>query len=55
MKITKDLYLSYLRKALAEGIDVADKFNKMALETKAISLDLYREAAQILAKAYLAQ
>lgn len=55
MKITKDLYMTYLKKALAQGIDVADKFNKIALETKAISLDLYREAAQIIVKAYLAK
>lgn len=55
MKITKDLYLTYIRKALEDGIRTADIMNKMALETKAISLDLYRAAAQLIVKAYLAQ
>lgn len=55
MKITTDLYLTYIRKALEDSIRTADIMNKMALETKAITLAQYRAAAQIIVKAYLAQ
>lgn len=55
MTITTDLYLTYIRKALKDSIRTADIMNKMALETKAITLDQYRAAAQVIVKAYKEQ
>lgn len=51
-----EMYLNFIRNAATtEGIRVADTANKLALEMKAITLDQYRAAAQILVEAYLAQ
>lgn len=54
MKITTNLYLTYIRKALEDSIQTADIMNKMALEIKAITIDQYRAAARLIVKAYLA-
>lgn len=50
-------HLENIRTALAEdnGIRIADLYNKLALETKAIDLDTYRKAASIIVEARLAQ
>ena len=56
MTITTEMYLDHIRKAITtHGIHVTDIANKMALESQAITLDQYRQAAQILVEAYLAQ
>ena len=56
MTITTEMYLDHIRKAIAKyDIHTADIANKMALESKAITLYQYRAAAQILVNAYLAQ
>lgn len=55
MKITTDLYLTYIRKALKDSIRTADIMNKMALETKAITTAQYSAAARLIVEAYLAQ
>lgn len=55
MKLERTMYLDAIKNALkTEGIKVADKMNKLALEQKAISTDLYLEAAKLIVKAYLA-
>lgn len=49
MKITTEMYLDHIRKAVAtEGVHVTDIANKMALEINAITLDQYLAAAHIL-------
>lgn len=54
--ITDEMYNEFIKKAIeTEGWKVADTANKMALKTKAITLDQYRAAAQLIVKAYLAQ
>jgi ribosome-binding protein aMBF1 (putative translation factor) len=54
--ITDEMYSEFIKKAIeTEGWKVADTANKMALEIKAITLDQYRAAAQLIVKAYLAQ
>ena len=51
-----NLYLSFIRDTLKkEGIQTADKANKLALEMKRISVEQYSAAARILVNAYLAQ
>ena len=52
--MTKKQYLAFIKNTIAvEGYKVADTANKLALENKAISLEQYRAAAQIIAEAYL--
>lgn len=54
--ITNKMYIDFIKSAIkSKGWKVADKANKLALESKNITLDQYRTAAQIIAKAYLAQ
>ena len=54
--ITNEMYNEFIKKAIeTEGWKAADTANKMALETKAITLDQYRAAAQLIVEAYLAQ
>lgn len=49
-------YLAFIEKTLnTEGINVADKANKIALESKRITTEQYSAAARILVKAYLEQ
>lgn len=53
-KITTKMYIEFIKGALQEkGWKVTDIANKMALETEAITLDQYREAASIIADFYL--
>ena len=48
------LYIDFIRNTLkTEGITVADKANKIALESKQITVDQYSKAASIIAKAIL--
>ncbi|MCQ2388002.1 MAG: hypothetical protein MJ066_06145 [Clostridia bacterium] len=45
-----DFYMSFIEKTLkTEGMNVADKANKMALEKKEISQEQYIKAARIIA------
>jgi ribosome-binding protein aMBF1 (putative translation factor) len=54
--ITNEMYMDFIRNAIeTEGWKVADTANKMALESKKITLDQYRAAAQIIVEAFLAQ
>lgn len=54
--ITNEMYMDFIRNAIdTEGWKVADTANKMALESKKITLDQYRAAEQVIVKAYLAQ
>jgi ribosome-binding protein aMBF1 (putative translation factor) len=54
--ITNEMYMDFIRNAIeTEGWKVADTANKMALESKKITLDQYRAAAQIIVEALLAQ
>lgn len=54
--IPTTIYLDHIRIALKEGgIQTADTFNKMCLESEAITIDQYLAAARILVQAYLAQ
>lgn len=54
MKITNTQYEQFIKNAIkTDGWHVTDIANKMALETKAITLDQYRMAARIIADAYL--
>lgn len=53
MTITNEMYTEFIKNAIeTEGYKVADIANKMALETKAITLDQYRAAAQLIVEAY---
>lgn len=55
MLTTKE-YITFIKTTLAtEGYEVADTANKLALEINAITLDQYREAAQLIVEAYLAR
>lgn len=46
-------YIEFIKEAIKENEwKVADKANKLALENKAINLDQYREAAQVIVAAY---
>ena len=49
-------YLDFIRTALeTDGIQVADKANKIALDEKRITTAQYSAAARIIVKAYIAQ
>ena len=54
MAIDTNLYLSEVKKALAEGIQTADYFNKLALSFGVITTEQYSEAARLIANALLA-
>lgn len=55
MLTTKE-YLAFIKTAITtEGWKVTDTANKLALEINAITLDQYREAAQLIVEAYLAR
>lgn len=48
------MYIDFIRDAITtDGWRVADTANKLALETKAITLDQYRAAAMMIAEAFL--
>lgn len=48
------LYINFIQNTLkTEGITVADKANKIALDSKQITIDQYSKAARIIAKAIL--
>ena len=54
--IPTEMYLTHIREALTKyDIHTVDIANKMALESKRISLDSYRLAARILVDTRLAQ
>lgn len=54
MKITTAQYKQFIKDAIkTDGWQVTDIANKMALETKAITLDQYRMAARLIVDAYL--
>lgn len=49
------LYLNFIQNTLkSEGIAVADKANKIALESKQITTEQYSKAARLIVKAMLA-
>lgn len=51
-----NLYLKFIRETLKnEGLQTADKANKLDLEMKRITVEQYSAAARILVQAYLAQ
>jgi hypothetical protein len=48
------MYMDFIRDTIDnDGWRVADAANKLALETKGITLDQYRVAAQIISEAFL--
>ena len=48
-------YINFVRTSLeTEEYIVVDTMNKMALESKTISVDTYRKAAHLIAEAFLA-
>lgn len=48
------MYLNFIKKTLAtESIQVADIANKLALETKAITIEQYSKASRIIVEARL--
>ena len=50
------LYIDFIKSTLkSDGIKVADTANKIALNSKRITVEQYSAAAQIIAKAYLHQ
>lgn len=49
-------YIDFIKNTLkTDGIEVADKANKLALEQKAITTEQYSKAAKLIVKAYLAK
>lgn len=47
-------YIDFIKKAIrSDGYHIADVANKLALESKQITLDQYRIAARIIADAFL--
>lgn len=49
-------YINFIRAVIKkEGIKLADKANKLALEQRWIDTECYSKAARIIAKAYLEQ
>ena len=52
--ISSGEYIDFIKKAIrSDGYHVADVANKLALESKQITLDQYRIAARIIADAFL--
>jgi hypothetical protein len=55
-KLNETQYIEFINNTIAsEGYKVADTANKIALEQKAISTDLYSKAARLIAAAFLTQ
>lgn len=53
MIITNEMYTDFIKNTIeTEGYKIADAANKIALEQKAITLDQYRAAAQLIVEAY---
>lgn len=56
MKMSTKLYVDFIKQTIkTEGIKIADTANKLALESKQITVEQYSKAAQLIVKAYLAQ
>lgn len=54
--ITNEMYTDFIKNTIkTDGWKVADTVNKLALESKKITLDQYRIAAQIIVDAFLAE
>jgi hypothetical protein len=54
--ITNEMYTDFIKNTIeTDGWKVADTANKLALESKKITLDQYRIAAQIIVDAVLAE
>jgi hypothetical protein len=54
--ITNEMYIKFIKTTLAtDGWKIADTANKLALESKQITLNQYRSAAQIIVNAFLAE
>lgn len=54
--MTTKLYIDFIKNTIkAEGYKVADKANKIALESKQITVEQYSKAARLIVKAYLAE
>lgn len=52
--MTTKIYLDFIKNTLkTEGIQVADKANKIALEAKQITVEQYSKAARLIVKAML--
>lgn len=52
--ITNEMYIEFIKKTIeTEGWKVADTANKLALESKKITISQYSTAAQLIAKAFL--
>jgi hypothetical protein len=55
-KLNTTQYINFIKTTIAtEGYKVADTANKLALESKAITIAQYSKAAQLIASAFLAQ
>lgn len=51
-----NLYIKFIRETLKnEGLQTADRANKLALKMKRITVEQYSAAARILVEAYLAK
>lgn len=56
MEMDTNIYINFIKKTIAdEGIKVADKANKIALELKAITHEQYCKAALEIVKVILAE
>lgn len=54
--ITNEMYIKFIKTTIAtDGWKIADTANKLALESKQITLNQYRAAAQIIVNAFLAE
>lgn len=54
--MTTKMYLDFIKNTIAtEGYKIADNANKIALEMKKITTEQYRQAAQMIVEAVLAQ
>lgn len=54
--INEKMYMDFINSTLkSDGVKVADKANKMALENGSITVKQYSAAARLIAKAFLAQ
>ena len=54
--ITNEMYIKFIKTTIAtDGWKIADTANKLALESKQITLNQYRAATQIIVNAFLAE
>ncbi len=52
--MSSKLYMDFIKNTIeTEGYEVADKANKIALESKQITIEQYSKAARVIAKAFL--